>query len=295
MKPDLATIIRRHAHKLEPIPTGRTPRLTKLPGIRAVLFDIYGTLLVSGAGEVGTAVETDSTAALQETFRDFGMPDEIDAAAALEMQRQVIRDEHARLHGQGIDHPEVDIVAVWQETLSRLNVRDVAPRGALEWLALIYENRKNPVWPMPNVEECLSALRGAGLLLGIISNAQFFTPPLFPALFSSNLSELGFDEEICLFSWRSGVAKPDRKLFGLAVDALARRRISPAETLYVGNDMLNDVAGAAGVGFRTALFSGDTRSLRLRQGDARISGIEPDLELTDLSQLPSCLTTSLKS
>src|SRR5690606_5884506 len=34
-----------------PLPTGWMPRLKPLPGIRAVIFDIYGTLLISAAGD----------------------------------------------------------------------------------------------------------------------------------------------------------------------------------------------------------------------------------------------------
>ena len=68
-----------------------------------------------------------------------------------------------------------------------------------------------------------------------------------------------------------------------------QKGIAAAETVFVGNDMLNDVMPASRAGFRTALFAGDQRSLRLRTGDARVAEVTPDLILTDLSQLPSCL------
>lgn len=294
MNHDFVRNIRRHMQPLAPISTGTTPRLSMLPGIRAVLFDIYGTLLVSGCGEVGTAVEQDAADAVSDTFREIGLPAGVDAQHVLETQKQVIRDVHARLRDQGRYYPEVDIVDVWRETLSRLRADNPAvpppEQVDLELLALTYESRTNPVWPMPHAGDCLSVLRDAGLTLGIVSNAQFFTPPLFPALFSRDLSELGFDADLCFFSWRFGVAKPSPQLFGLAVEALQRRGISPGKALYVGNDMLNDVAGAARVGFRTALFAGDARSLRLREGDERTAGIVPDLQLTDLSQMQSCVT-----
>ena len=38
--------------------------------------------------------------------------------------------------------------------------------------------------------------------------------------------------------------------------------------------MLNDVAAAAAVGMRTALFAGDERSLRKRDSDERVAGID---------------------
>ena len=43
---DLVQRIRSLARPLAPLPTGVAPRLAPLPGIRAVLFDLYGTLFV---------------------------------------------------------------------------------------------------------------------------------------------------------------------------------------------------------------------------------------------------------
>ena len=42
---------------------------------------------------------------------------------------------------------------------------------------------------------------------------------------------------------------------------------------------------ADAVGFQTALFAGDRRSLRLRTEDRRCLDLRPDLVLTDLGQL----------
>lgn len=291
MNEPFAEIIRRHSRPLEPVPTGEPPRLSPLPDVQAVLFDIYGTLLVSGCGEIGSAVAHDEAEALQEALRAAELAEDVDARVLLETQQQVIRDEHARLRERSVDYPEVDIVAVWGEALrrgERFPGSDFTEHD-LERLALEYECRVNPVWPMPHAHETLAELRDAGLTLGLVSNAQFFTPLLFPVLFGAELSGLGFEDELCVFSWRCGVAKPGGAIFEQATAALDHRRISTNRALYVGNDMLNDVAGAAQAGFRTALFAGDARSLRKRPGDERIAGIEPDLVLTDLHQLSSCV------
>jgi FMN phosphatase YigB (HAD superfamily) len=45
-------------------------------------------------------------------------------------------------------------------------------------------------------------------------------------------------------------------------DRLAGRGISPAETLYIGNDPLQDIVTAAACGFKTALFTGHPDSIR---------------------------------
>ena len=63
-------------------------------------------------------------------------------------------------------------------------------------LALCYTLVKNPIWPMPNLEETLKLIRVGKLLSGIISNAQCVTPLLFDAFLKSNLDNLGFRREL---------------------------------------------------------------------------------------------------
>jgi putative hydrolase of the HAD superfamily len=140
---------------------------------------------------------------------------------------------------------------------------------------------------MPGMLECLHRLRDAGLRLGIVSNAQFYTPLLFPALVERSIEQCGFEPDLCVFSFEHGVAKPGTAIYDRAIERLAGEGIAPAETLYVGNDMLNDIAPAAALGMRTALFAGDGRSLRWRENDARVAGLSADLILTDLAALPA--------
>ena len=92
------------------------------------------------------------------------------------------------------------------------------------------------------------------------------------------------------FSYEHRRAKPGTDLYELAASELANQGISPTQVLYVGNDMLNDITAADQVGFRTALFAGDQRSLRLRSNDDRVHGVEADIVVTELPQLIECLT-----
>ena len=57
----------------------------------------------------------------------------------------------------------------------------------------------------------------------------------------------------------------------------------------VGNDLLNDIAAAARCGCRTALFAGDTRSLRLRTDNLECARLKPDCVISDLQQLKTVL------
>ena len=129
---------------------------------------------------------------------------------------------------------------------------------------------------MPQAARCLSLLRERDVVLGLVSNAQFFTPELFPALFDEDARSLGFDPELEVYSYREGRAKPDPGLLAKAVDVLDRRGLERDRVLMVGNDRLKDVLPADRAGLRTALFAGDARSYR-RSGSARPSPADPDL------------------
>jgi putative hydrolase of the HAD superfamily len=61
--------------------------------------------------------------------------------------------------------------------------------------------------------------------------------------------------------------------------------IAAESALYVGNDLRNDIQPAAQAGFRTALFAGDRRSLRLHRDDQQCRDLSPDWVVTDLGQL----------
>ncbi|MDG2381478.1 MAG: HAD family hydrolase [Pirellulaceae bacterium] len=290
MNDQLLQIIRQRSAPMRPVATEVSPRLKPLAGIRAVLFDIYGTMLISGSGEVGTASEIDLPNAVVETLKELGVgTDQLSKPICLD---SIIKRHHERSRAGGNESPEVDILKVWHDTLAELATTDQIPMHPdeldLSRVAVEYETRVNPVWPMPNLENCLDAFRGR-VELGIVSNAQFFTPLLFPALMMRSLEDLGFNRNMLYFSYNFGLAKPSDAMFKSAIDQLGKNQISAAETLYVGNDMLNDVATASRTGMKTALFAGDARSLRLREEDPRILGHSPNLVVTDLNQLPTCI------
>lgn len=285
-------ILRSETRPLAPLPTGLRPRLQRLEGIRAVLFDIYGTLLMSASGDLGSESARDRGNGLKEAFAAMGLALPAEADKMVRVHEETIRRHHAAAQSRGIDFPEVDIVEIWQEVLQDLAAINSAQHGQVadpRRLAAEFEARINPVWPMPGMVHCLQRLHAREIVLGVISNAQFYTPLAFPALTGSTLDELGMDEELCFYSYKHGRAKPSMHLYEQAKAVLARRGLRPPAVLYVGNDMLNDILPAEQAGFRTALFAGDARSLRRREGDERVAGVQPDLIATDLGQVVACL------
>ena len=91
----------------------------------------------------------------------------------------------------------------------------------------------------------LEALRSRGLRLGLVSNA--FDPAW---LLHRDLEQMGIAERIdhAVFSSEVGKRKPHPAIFEHALGAL---EVSPAEALFVGDRLYEDVHGAAEVGMTT--------------------------------------------
>lgn len=295
LKAELKERIRALCKPMQPQPTNQRARTRKLPGVRAVLFDIYGTLLTAGVGEVGAqqaAERTPAEAALKASGFEC-----IDAEAghrAVERLLAEIAADHQQARAGGIEWPEIDIREIWQRVIETLlgerHVRGVMTPEAVQRLAVEYECRVNPAWPMPALRETLAALRERNILLGVVSNAQFYTPLVMEVFEETGWSQGWFEPDLGAWSYELRAAKPGLQLVEHALAVLGTRHgIGRDAVLCVGNDLLNDITPGARLGCRTALFAGDARSLRLREGDARCEGVEPDIVILGLGDLLAAL------
>jgi putative hydrolase of the HAD superfamily len=282
-----AELIADYISPMSPQPTSMTPGGRPRERIRCVLFDIYGTLFISGSGDIGVSKKAPpQVQKLDHLLRQFNVRER-----PRDLPRelfQAIEDEHRRLRNAGIDYPEIEIDRIWKQIL-KIDDLALARRFAIQ-----YELIVNPVYPMPNLENALAACRQKNIAMGIISNAQFFTPLLFEWFLDAGLESLGFHSDLIFLSYQIRHAKPSTKLFEKAAAAITARGLKTASVLYMGNDMLNDIYPANQLGFQTALFAGDARSLRLRTDDSRCLNLSADLILTDLEQLIGHLTGSKK-
>lgn len=273
--------IREYIKELKPIPTELHPKGSLPESIRCILFDIYGTLFISASGDFrNMRFDSGVEERLQELLDLFRL--KISPKDLVERIEREIEQSHAASGQKGIDFPEVDIAVIWTRILGDLGIKR---RESILRFAVKYELLTNPVYPMPDLELTLSFLHEKGIRLGIISNAQFYTPMLFEWFPGSTLQQLGFDMDLVLLSYRFGIAKPSPYLFEKAANRAGRYGIERNEILYVGNDMLNDICPAAATGMRTALFAGDRRSLRLRESHPLCQKVTPDIILTQLRQL----------
>jgi FMN phosphatase YigB (HAD superfamily) len=236
-----------------PEPQGRRP-----DRFRAVIFDVYGTLLIAPPGAVRPDPAAD--ARLRPIIARFGHtppPSPTTAlAAAVARHHQSAR----------IPHPEVDLRALWREVL------DLPPDHDTTALVIATEDARLPTRPMPGAEHAISQLAAAGVPLGLLSNAQCNT--------LHSLGGIGdlIDTDLAVLSYRFGVAKPSPELFGILTERLAALGIAPGQCLFIGNDPLMDIAPASAAGYLTALFTGHPDSRR--PGESK-----PDFVIRDWSEL----------
>jgi len=263
---------------ISPIPTGFVPSGRLNHRIACILFDIYGTLFISRSGDVGIM---EAAGYRKSNMINLLSRFNIRKPVSILMNEYIstIKKAHAVQRSRGIDFPEVEIDRLWMEIMEGDDLH-TAKAFAIE-----FELMTNPVFPMPGLLRSLKACLENKIILGIISNAQFYTPYLFKWFFGRKIGEMGFHKDLLFYSHKTGHAKPSLFMFKQAADHLERMGIRTKAVLYVGNDMLNDILPAKAVGFSTALFAGDARSLRLRKDKPECRELQADLIITNLMQL----------
>lgn len=283
---------------LEPSPTDIEPRIYPNPGIRAFVFDIYGTLLISASGDIDEAElsETAVKSALQTAgvrVVPSASPHSGIYRNLLVEFRRAVKAFHSQERTEDMPFPEIDILEIWEKILLAHRSSGDLLFGdplCIKCFTFVFEMLSNRIYPMPGMIEILMRLSQAGYPLGIVSNAQFYTPLILNYFLHNTISENEvvppFDPDLTLFSYLHRRSKPDPTLFGVLAEQCAKKYgLIPGEIVYVGNDMFRDVYPASKAGMKTVLFAGDSKSLRLRKDRPEVTGIQPDFVITELMQL----------
>ena len=291
----LRKIIEELAEEKAPILPEIEPALKKLEGIKAVYFDVYGTIMISGAEPMMRKDGVREVQCMTEAFDSYNLDSKKETIdRSIELLHQFVNESHQAKKEQGIDFPEVDIIEIWEKIVEQLQKEELIgtfKKEEVPELLTDFVIRYDAPWLMPNLESTIKNLQVKGIELGIISNSQFYTPITLEALSGKSMQELGFYEESSFWSFSEDIAKPSVEFYKRAEIYLAKEKgISPNEVLFVGNDMLNDVFPANTIGFKAALFAGDTRSLRLREDEPKCVNLTPDITITDLSQILLCIS-----
>ena len=125
----------------------------------------------------------------------------------------------------------------------------------------------------PEVPGALAELKERGFGIAILSNGT-------PAMLEAAVNNSRLEEVIPrIFSVETaGVFKPDPRVYQIAVDEL---RVKPEEIIFQSSNAW-DAAGAAAFGFKVAWIN------RFGQSPERLPG-RPQIEIKDLSELPKML------
>jgi putative hydrolase of the HAD superfamily len=185
---------------------------------RAVIFDLYGTL-------IDDAPPDDYARFLVQTAQAIGAdPDGFRVAWEA--------NDVARYTGP--------IESCFESICAELGVPDFQPA-----LGLRLERMRALLAPRPDAVPTLRALRERGLRLGMISNASSELSGLWP---ETALAPL-FDA--ALFSAEEGMMKPDRRLYARMARLLG---VDPAECVFVGDGAYRELQGAEAAGMTAVLI-----------------------------------------
>ncbi len=219
-------------------------------GIRACVFDAYGTLFDFASAATGCAdVLGDKAASLTALWRDK------------QLQYTWLR----AVEGRHADFWQVTGDAL-DFALEALRLREAALRERLMNLYLTLA-------AFPEVPEVLRALKAAGLKTAILSNGS---PPMLRAVVAN--AGLGELLDPVLSVEEVGVYKPHPKVYQLAVDRLA---LAPEAILFLSSNAW-DAYAASAFGLRTVWCN------RYGQARERLPGA-PDREIRSLAELPELL------
>ncbi|MFO7371303.1 MAG: HAD family hydrolase [Bacteroidales bacterium] len=282
--------------EMKPVPTLLKPCFQQDSSIKACVFDVYGTLVISDSGDIEESVITTANlkTALDAAGIELTCPGPECADVLTEMLESFKREValvHQKDKSEDKPYPEIDILSVWEHIINS-NKNNLVISGSLciKCFTFVFEVLSNRIYPMPGMKEVITHLAGRQMPLGIVSNAQFYTPVILNYFMNGSISESElvppFDDELTIFSYRCKRSKPDSYLFEMLKDSCRNKYdIYPDEILFVGNDMFRDVYPAHLAGLKTVLFAGDMKSLRMREELTELKSITPDFVITDLHQV----------
>ena len=129
--------------------------------------------------------------------------------------------------------------------------------------------------PADGAIETLTRLRDAGIRTGIVSYADI---PVFEALLKQTRLAGSTDIEICSEVARS--CKPHPEIFHTALRSIG---VDPSDAMFVGDDIDTDIVGGNRIGMRTALLS--ARQFTVGDGSTNGPETQPDHHLDSLNDV----------
>lgn len=240
--------------------------------VEAVLFDFGHTLMDFGRTEDALrGAYTTIRERLVHWVEDQAPPevDELVERVAATIDRML---EHSYAQ-QAVE--ELDIFELFQTAYTNIGYH--LPEALLrELIELDHEVLRQSVRIEPASLAMLEELRAKGYKLGLVSNVT-----QLPELLHHDLTEFGIKERVdaIALSCEIGIRKPRPQIFTHVLDAL---EVKPTHAVFVGDRLVDDVAGAHALGMRAIL----THQYRQEHPD---EDLKPDAIVTDCTQVPGII------
>jgi FMN phosphatase YigB (HAD superfamily) len=289
-------------------PPSARPHLVLLPGIRAVLWNVYGTLLAVPGGELYFEHPNEFVmdTALDKTIQEFKMWGAMTRKPGqpADYLRRVYLDllaEQRLVPGKTEKYPEVLAERLWEGFLKKLLQKDykfdAGFYGSLnefsKKIAYFFHASLQGTACFPKAATALNWVKRCGLKQGLLADGQVFSVlqlhrGLRQQVSGTRVDDL-LDPGLQALSCDVRGRKPSERLFRHALQALSERGIAAEQVLHVGSRLAQDVAAAKRAGMRTALFAGDRAALQMSPEDLK-RGLKdpahrPDVLLTELDQI----------
>ena len=230
--------------------------------IRAVIFDVYGTLLRVGPPPADADERWQNL--LRSTFRTGFQAGRLEFSIAC---AQAVAKRHAIARARGIVYPEIlwpSVVAEVLPEFSRLKAE------AQEEFLFRHIQTGHTTTLDAGAADVLRFLPTNGCLLGIASNAQAYSiRELNEGLAEAGLEMGLFDPGICFWSFRHGFSKPDPCVFQILTSRLEALGVPERATLMVGDHLDNDIRPARAHGWQTWRITDKAGATGRHEGDWR--------------------------
>lgn len=293
-------------------PLKAKPSIAELPGIRVVLWDVYGTLLrtTDGAFTFSPEPELRLQVALDKTIHEFNMWHSMYRKPGPPWQSMIgqYRDYVERLGMVGTqrrgDFTAVNSVHVWRAIVDRLFDKEYTYEeetlGDVDELSLkiayFFHRNLQAAEARPDAWRAISELSEYGVAQGILADGQPFTMTQL----TMGLAEQGlatpvfqlFPSDHNVMSYQMGIRKPSRSLFDQALARLGDRGFEPSEILHVSCRLKTDLVPAKAAGMKTALLAAEKTGLEAPPELIKDPLTRPDRLLTDITQITSIVGLS---
>ena len=284
------------------------PHLAALPNIRAVCWNIYGTLLNISGGELyfEHPQKFVMDVALDKTLTEFKMWGSMtrkpgQPAEYLGTLYRRALDEQALASSTGEKTPEFAAERVWEDIIKKLFQKDyqfdAGFYGSLNEfsrkVAYFFHASLQGTACYPGAAAALRHVKERGRQQGLLADAQCFTLVQLQRGLAQQDAKATVDQlvdnNLRVLSYEVRGKKPSERLFRRFVELLEPYGIAAEQVLHVGSRITADIAPARRAGMRTALFAGDKASLDATAEQLKGSGSRPDVLLTDLEQIKEIL------